>query len=300
LITAALQFATAMPTGFESNPKDAAESETGLDKLESAQPSEQTGDQLGIDPLAGDQLKTDQVTDQLSQPQANSVQAEPNQDDLEPPRQSQFSPNQARPDQTRSGQTRSPSSSPLQELHFSRARSSIKQTLNRYMQQVKYRGNRSTAATELQAALKTDCDRLTADLEKLDQGLIRIAVFGLVSRGKSAVINALMGQKLLQTGPLHGVTQYPRSVYWTSPTGQINIELIDTPGLDEVGGESRASMAQTVAQQADLILFVVAGDITRTEYQALTALQTSHKPLILPQPGSAEHLSQTGNAVCCR
>ena len=187
----------------------------------------------------------------------------------------------------------------LQDRHLSRARSSIKQTLNRYMQQVKYRrqsqsgqsqGSQtrdsqtrdySPATTELQATLKTDCDRLTTSLEKLEQGLIRIAVFGLVSRGKSAVINALIGQKLLQTGPLHGVTQYPRSVYWTPPAQQMNIELIDTPGLDEVGGENRASMARTVAEQADLIMFVVAGDITRTEYQALSELQAGCKPLIL-------------------
>lgn len=169
----------------------------------------------------------------------------------------------------------------LQDLHFNRARSSLKQTLNRYTQQFKYRGKRNTAAVELQAALKTDCNRLTVTLEKLDQKLIRIAVFGLVSRGKSAVINALLGQKILQTGPLHGVTQYPRSVYWPAANGQMQIELIDTPGLDEVGGESRATMAREVAEQADLILFVVAGDITRTEYQALTKLQAAHKPLIL-------------------
>jgi uncharacterized protein len=169
----------------------------------------------------------------------------------------------------------------LQDFHFNRARSSLKQMLNRYTQQFRYRGKRNTAAVELQAALKTDCNRLTATLEKLDQGLIRIAVFGLVSRGKSAVINALLGQKVLQTGPLHGVTQYPRSVYWSVAAGKVQIELIDTPGLDEVGGESRASMAREVAEQADLILFVVAGDITRTEYQALTELQAAHKPLIL-------------------
>lgn len=169
----------------------------------------------------------------------------------------------------------------LHNLHFNRARSSLKQTLSRYTQQLKYRGRRDPAAVELQAALKTDCNRLTVSLEKLDQGLIRIAVFGLVSRGKSAVINALLGQKMLQTGPLHGVTQYPRSVYWSVAAGQMPIELIDTPGLDEVGGESRASMAREVAEQADLILFVVAGDMTRTEYQALTELQSAHKPLIL-------------------
>jgi hypothetical protein len=36
-----------------------------------------------------------------------------------------------------------------------------------------------------------------------------------------------------------------------------------------------------VARQADLILFVVAGDITRTEYQALCELRQAQKPLIL-------------------
>ncbi|MCU0524768.1 MAG: GTP-binding protein [Elainella sp. Prado103] len=169
----------------------------------------------------------------------------------------------------------------LPDLHLSRARSSLKQAVNRYTQQLRTKGGqRSPISVELQAAAKVDCDRLNAVLQKLDQRLIRIAIFGLVSRGKSAVINALMGQKLLQTGPLHGVTQYPRSVYWTSGD-QAPIELIDTPGLDEVGGESRASMAKTVAEQADLILFVVAGDITRTEYQALAELQTACKPIIL-------------------
>jgi hypothetical protein len=59
------------------------------------------------------------------------------------------------------------------------------------------------------------------------------------------------------------------------------VELIDTPGLDEIQGETRAQMAREVASQADLILFVVAGDITRTEYQALCELRQAQKPLIL-------------------
>ena len=61
----------------------------------------------------------------------------------------------------------------------------------------------------------------------------------------------------------------------------MQVELIDTPGIDEVGGEVRGEMAKQVTRQADLILFVVAGDITRTEYQALCELQTAQKPLIL-------------------
>jgi len=135
---------------------------------------------------------------------------------------------------------------------------------------------------ELQAALQNELEVLQFSLDKLDQGVIRIATFGLVSRGKSAVVNALLGQKILQTGPLHGVTQWPKSVRWTpGGEGKVQVELIDTPGLDEVQGEARAQMARQVASEADLILFVVAGDITRTEYQALSELRQAQKPLIL-------------------
>lgn len=169
-----------------------------------------------------------------------------------------------------------------QESHINRARLSLKQTLNRYSQHIRLT-RRTGSNVELQSSLKKDLDQISHALEKLNHSILRIAVFGLVSRGKSAVINGLLGQKVLQTGPLNGVTQYPRSVYWSPAVSgsPMQVELIDTPGLDEVGGEIRADMARDVAQQADLILFVIAGDITRTEYRALSELQTSHKPLIL-------------------
>lgn len=166
------------------------------------------------------------------------------------------------------------------DFHFNRARSNLRQALNRHRQQLQLL-RRSSATVEWQAALKTHLDQLSSAVEKLDQRLVRVAVFGLVSRGKSAVVNALLGQKILATGPLHGVTQYPRSVYWTAASSQVQVELIDTPGLDEVGGETRAAMAAEVAAQADLILFVVTGDLTRTEYLAIVELQQAHKPLLL-------------------
>ena len=177
-----------------------------------------------------------------------------------------------------------PSARPHQqgELHLSLARASLRQALARYSPL----GRREpTVNTELQAELQTQLEVLNSTLEKLDQNVIRIAAFGLVSRGKSAVLNALLGQKILQTGPLNGVTQWPRSVRWTIPQsltkGDIQLELIDTPGLDEVGGEVRGEMAKQVTRQADFILFVVAGDITRTEYDAIRELQKFQKPLIL-------------------
>ncbi|NHC37084.1 GTP-binding protein [Scytonema millei] len=166
----------------------------------------------------------------------------------------------------------------LQESHLNRARASIRQALSWYGHLRK--PNPKPAKLELAGLVKPDLEVLTSTLNKLETNVICIAAFGLVSRGKSAVLNALVGQKILPTGPLHGVTQYPRSVRW-NPGGKVQIELIDTPGLDEIEGQARAQMAKDVARQADLILFVVAGDITRTEYQALCELRQAQKPLIL-------------------
>ena len=168
--------------------------------------------------------------------------------------------------------------------HFQRARSSLQQALKRYGQM---RRQPDPRGSQLQATVQEQLDTLAANLEKLDQGLIRIAAFGLVSRGKSAVLNALLGQRVLQTGPTHGVTQWPRSVRWTVRPEEIrevepiDVELIDTPGLDEVAGQIRGEMAREVSRQADLILFVVSGDLTRTEYEAIAELKRTQKPLII-------------------
>ncbi|WP_267383156.1 GTP-binding protein [Cyanobacterium sp. uoEpiScrs1] len=166
-----------------------------------------------------------------------------------------------------------------QEIHIQQAYASLQQALSWYDGFRRHWNHPSDP--ELQAAVRKDLQALKGALEKLEQNIIRIAAFGLVSRGKSAVINALIGQKLLDTGPLHGVTQWPKSVRWVPPGGKVQVEFIDTPGLNEIEGETRANIAKEVAYQADLILFVVAGDITRTEYEALEKLQHSQKPLIL-------------------
>ena len=171
-----------------------------------------------------------------------------------------------------------PSPSPA-ENHLNQARASLQQALSWY---ASFRRHWNYPPhPELQAAVRQDLQALKTALVKLEQKVFKIAAFGLVSRGKSAVINALLGQKVLDTGPLHGITQWPKSVRWTPPSGKVQVELIDTPGLDEIAGEGRANMARDVARQADLILFVVAGDLTRTEYQSLCQLRQIQKPILL-------------------
>ncbi|MDB9333660.1 GTP-binding protein [Nodularia spumigena] len=149
---------------------------------------------------------------------------------------------------------------------------------------------------------KSGLENELADLEtmlgKLDSMVVQIAAFGMVGRGKSSLLNALVGQTVFETGPLHGVTRDAQTVNWsiseetigdnertlrvTLPAGgQSQVELIDTPGLDEVDGDTRAALAEQVAKQADLILFVIAGDMTKIEHEALSQLREAGKPIIL-------------------
>lgn len=146
--------------------------------------------------------------------------------------------------------------------------------------------------------LEAEIVQLGTMLENLERRVVQIAVFGMVGRGKSSLLNALLGETIFETGPLHGVTRSTSQVSWsiaretigksdrylkvTLPgLGQSQVELIDTPGLDEVDGETRAALAEQVAKRADLILFVVAGDITNVEHQALSQLREAGKPILL-------------------
>ncbi len=160
-----------------------------------------------------------------------------------------------------------------------------------YLQQVR---DRITSYRNLfkQELIESELAKIFALEEKLDQSAIAIAVFGMVSRGKSSLINALLGQKLSETGATHGTTKDVVVYTWDLPSPpaplprgegskRIQLRLIDTQGIDEVGGEIRGDIALEAAKQADLILFAIAGDMTRVEQEAIANLQKSYKPILL-------------------
>ncbi len=117
-------------------------------------------------------------------------------------------------------------------------------------------------------------------LDKLEHGHVHVAAFGRVSVGKSATLNALLGEQRFSTSPLHGETRQTQMGRWTEYQSG-GIFLIDTPGINEVDGEARERMAREVAGRADLVLFVVDGDLTETEVQALRTLVAQNRPLVL-------------------
>lgn len=167
-----------------------------------------------------------------------------------------------------------------QEAQLNQAQASLQQSISWYSGFRRHGG--FPPSDRLQATVRSDLQSLQNALDKLERKALRISTFGLVSCGKSSLINALLSEEAVATGPLHGVTQSLTILSWNSPPAAgLNVELIDTPGLDEISGEARAAMAREIAQKSDLILFVVAGDITRTEYEALRQLRSTQKPLIL-------------------
>ncbi|MEL6437893.1 MAG: GTP-binding protein [Cyanobacteria bacterium J06621_8] len=174
------------------------------------------------------------------------------------------------------------------ELNYRQAQKSLRNLI----------GNLDLTAEE-QTGLESEIERLTQMLDKLEQSVVQIAAFGMVGRGKSSVLNALVGQDIFLTGALHGVTRTVDSANWelqaesiaqtgsslqrltiNSPQGG-EIQLLDTPGIDEVNGEARESLACDLAQRVDLILFVVSGDVTQVEYRALEKLREVGKPMLL-------------------
>jgi GTP-binding protein Era len=133
---------------------------------------------------------------------------------------------------------------------------------------------------EVRESLAEDYAQVQAMLDKLEHGHLHIAAFGRVSVGKSATLNALLGEERFSTSPLHGETRRTQVGRWQEYESG-GVFLIDTPGINEVDGEERERMAREVAGRADLVLFIVDSDLTQTETQALKSLLAQNRPLVL-------------------
>jgi small GTP-binding protein len=142
-------------------------------------------------------------------------------------------------------------------------------------------------SSEEKEKLRRDFDGMQQMLAKLTKGRVEIVVFGEISTGKSALINALVGQSVAAVDVRGGWTKEIWQVEWNGcgycvpGLAQSQVVLIDTPGLNEVGGQDRADMAREAAQRADLLLFVTDSDLNETEFSAIVALAAVHKPIVI-------------------
>lgn len=129
-------------------------------------------------------------------------------------------------------------------------------------------------------SLAHDYAAVQAMLDKLEHGHVHIAALGRVSTGKSSLLNALIGRPVFAVSPLHGETRRSAMHSWREEEAG-GVFLIDTPGLDEAGGEERERLAREAAGRSDLVVFVLDGDITDTEFGALRTVVAQGRPVLV-------------------
>lgn len=132
------------------------------------------------------------------------------------------------------------------------------------------------------ASLGTELAALDRQLSRLQRRELHVAVLGRVGVGKSSLLNALLGEPRFATDLAHGCTRQQQRQAWPgAPAGQLLVQLVDTPGIDEVAAAARQRLAARVALGADLVLVVLDGDLSRVEADAVEQLLRSGKPLML-------------------
>ncbi len=133
-----------------------------------------------------------------------------------------------------------------------------------------------------ESVLNEDLLQLDYQLNRLMSKKFRIAVFGRVGVGKSSLINALVKENVFITNLAHGSTKEVQTTLWDEPINKINaIELVDTPGTDEINAINKSVISHEVSMQADLVLLVLDSDISKIELEAIETFVDQGRPLML-------------------
>ena len=140
-------------------------------------------------------------------------------------------------------------------------------------------GREVAAGGRITPELKREIAAAVAEIEAKRQAQqLEIVAFGTISSGKSSLLNALAGRPMFRTSVVGGTTVARSEIPW--PAGD-SVVLVDTPGLAEVRGESRAADAAAAAKNADLVLFVVDGPLKSYESELLDTLAEMEKRIVV-------------------
>ena len=146
---------------------------------------------------------------------------------------------------------------------------------------------KSEAASENLKAIRQQVDRIQDEVARqalllrareieasMARGSVRVVVFGTGSAGKTSAVNALVGRMAGQVGAPMGTTEVGETYTLKLKGIDRELAITDTPGILEAGvaGTYREELARQLAARADLILFVLDGDLRKSEYEPLRAL----------------------------
>ncbi|MEG4210051.1 GTP-binding protein [Microcoleus sp. S13_B4] len=146
---------------------------------------------------------------------------------------------------------------------------------------------KSEAASENLKAIRQQVDRIQDEVARqalllrareieasMARGSVRVVVFGTGSAGKTSAVNALVGRMAGQVGAPMGTTEVGETYTLKLKGIDRELAITDTPGILEAGvaGTYREELARQLAARADLILFVLDGDLRKSEYEPLRTL----------------------------
>lgn len=121
------------------------------------------------------------------------------------------------------------------------------------------------------------------ELERLhtrkEQGQIHIAFFGDVSTGKSSIIKALLPEAGVEISLRGGSTREIKEYAWQTTSGD-RLLLTDLPGRNEAEGTLN-ELARDEAVRAQMVVYVVDSDISRSQFADLQELHAFGKPLVI-------------------
>ncbi len=118
-------------------------------------------------------------------------------------------------------------------------------------------------------------------LFRLKEKKIRIGAYGKSGVGKSSVLNSLLKRGVFKTDIINGSTKDIQAEEWSLKDQTLNsIELLDSPGFDFCDIQLPDKIYSRI-NHADLILFVVAGDINRNEVSKINSFIKDGKKIIM-------------------
>ncbi len=128
-----------------------------------------------------------------------------------------------------------------------------------------------------------DVSSVEAELRELgvrrSAGDLTLALIGEVSVGKSSLVKALLPDAEVEVSALGGSTQAVQRYLWENQAGS-RIVISDLPGLNAAKGGPE-SLSLDEALRCHVVVFLVQGDLSRSEFDALTDLSEAGKPVIL-------------------
>lgn len=146
--------------------------------------------------------------------------------------------------------------------------------------------DRSTLEARIERAGDTTAEAFEArsELSELDrrraEGAVQVCLFGHISTGKSSLLRALAPEMRPEIGVTGGTTASISHHYGTLPNGQ-RLDIADVPGSAEAGDNAHLELARAEAARSHALVYVVDGDLSRSQAQELDALAQFGRPIII-------------------